>query len=313
MKYRTNFALPCIFAICMAAALRTASGDEPASGAKPRTEADYLRDEYRAEAEKHAFFLDDEKRQPLKLVDHPIMSWSNDGQWSGDVFLWTSAGRPAIIGCMLSGPGAKDLRYVFDEFHLVADKPIAPAELQTRRRWAPERGLAVEPLTGAPAPAATAPARLTQMRKISRNFTAHMQANVASELRLLPQPLFRYGTGDGRKAASTGDGPEVAPTDDEGDVLDGALFTYVWTLGTDPELILLLECRRTAEGFAWHYAPVRFSNRALWLKHDGREVWRVEGHAEPQTAATSLLYTTAFSRSIPVREPTAKVEKPDSK
>src|SRR6185437_5451547 len=113
MKYRTNFALPCMLAICVFAAVRTASSAEPAEGAKPRTEADYLRDVYRAEAEKHAFFLDAEVRQPLALVDHSIMSWSNDGQWSGDVFLWTSTGRPAIIGCMLSGPGANGLRYVY--------------------------------------------------------------------------------------------------------------------------------------------------------------------------------------------------------
>jgi hypothetical protein len=301
-----------MLAMCLLTRL-AARGEEPPGGAKPRTEADHLHDVYRAEAEKHAFFLDAEERQPLALVDHSIMSWSNDGQWSGGVFLWTSAGRPAIIGCMLSGPGAKGLRYVYDEFHLVADKPIAPAELQTRRSWSPEKGLAVKPLTGAPPPAASAPARLTQMRKISRDFTAHMQANFASELRLLPQPLFRYGAGDGRKAASTDDGLEVRPTGEQADVLDGALFTYVWTLGTDPELILLLECRRTAEGFAWHYASVRFSNRALWLKHDGREVWRVEAHQEPAEAKTSLLYTTAFSRSIPAHEPTATVEKPDSK
>jgi hypothetical protein len=278
--------LPCILAMGLLLP-RAVLSDEPAAEARPRTRADYLRETYAEEAKKHEFYHDAARRQPLSLVDHPVMNWDNEAVWSGDVFVWTHAGRPEVIGCMLSGPGTKGLRYVYNEFHLVAEQLIAPANLQTRRRWAPERGLAIEALEGAAPPAAKAPARLSQMRKISQTFTAHMQAREAWELRLLPQPLYRYG-------------------DDQSQTIDGALFAYVWTLGTDPELILLLECRRSGEQLAWHYAPVRFSNRSLWLKYYGREVWRVEGHREPAGKETSLLYTTAFSRSIPAEEPDDK-------
>lgn len=271
-------------ATLLLAASSPAMGEESQAEAKPRADFAYLNEIYREEAEKHVFYRDAEHRAPLKLVDHAIMHWNNEGTWSGDVFVWTHAGRPEVIGCMLSGPADGGKRNVFDEFHLLAEAPIAPAELQTRRRWAPEAGLKLVPVPAADPPAATAPARLAQMRKISRRFTAHMQADTPWELRLLTQPLFRYGK-------------------EESEVLDGALFAYVWTLGTDPELILLLECRRGDQGLGWHYAPVQFTNREAWLKCDGREIWRIEPHQEPQGGVNAGLYTTAYSRTVSDRNP----------
>jgi hypothetical protein len=271
-----------------------AAGEEPPVGDKPGADFAYLSEIYQEEAAKHAFYRDAEHRQPLKLVDRPIMHWNNEGTWSGDVFVWTHQGRPEVIGCMLSGPAGGGKRNVFDEFHLLAEEPIAQAELQTRRRWAPKQGLKLAPVPDADQPAAKAAARLAQMRKISRRFTAHMQVNTPWELRLLTQPLFRYGA-------------------DEDDVVDGALFAYVWNIGTDPELILLLECRRNDQGLAWHYAPVQFTNRETWLKYDGREVWRIAVHQEPQGGENSGLYTTAYSRTVSDRNPKQEPMPDDSK
>jgi hypothetical protein len=220
----------------------------PSSDVVQRRIIDYLRRSYRADAEKYEFHHDSERKHPLTMVEKPIMRWANDDDWSGDVFVWTYSGRPEVVGCILSGPGGKTNRLVFHEFHLLAEKPIAATDLQTRRRWEPKAGLSPSPIPDAPKPAATAVARLTQMRDLSRAFTAHMSADGDWELRLLPQPLFRYG-------------------DEKGDIVDGALFAYVWTKGTDPEVILLVECRKTDRGLAWHFAPVRFSNRSLWLKN----------------------------------------------
>jgi len=273
------------------AATYSAQAQEPPN--EKQAQADYLGKVYRAEAEMHAFYCDAAHGQPLEFVDHPIMRWNNEGTWSGEVYVWTHAGRPEVIGCMLSGPTGGGRRNVFDEFHLLAEAPIAPADLQTHRRWAPNEGLKLEPLADAAKPAASAAARLVQMRKISREFTAHMQVSAPWELRLLPQPLFRYG-------------------DEEGEVRDGALFAYVWNLGTDPELILLLECRPAGDGFAWHYAPIRFSNRSLWLNYAGREVWRVAGHREPQGGMTTALYTTAYARTISGKDPQPDDSKPDA-
>lgn len=263
------------------------AADEPASEPRP---TDELREAYREDAEKCVFLHDAEGRQPLTLVKEPIMRWTNDGDWSGDVFVWTHEGRPEVIGCILSGPGANHLRYVYHEFHLLAEKPIAPADIQAGRRWQPAEGLKIERLRDAPKPAESASARLVQMRQIARDFKAYMFADGTWELRLLTQPLFRYG-------------------DEKSDIIDGALFAYVWTKGTDPEFILLLECRRDEGELAWHFAPVRFSNRGVWLKRADKDVWGVHGHQEPAGKVTTQIYTTAFARSMPDKKAEAKSQK----
>jgi hypothetical protein len=247
---------------------------------RPRAAADYVREAYREDAEKCDFALADGTK--LKLAKDPVMRWSNDDDWSGDVFVWTHDGRPAVIGCVLSGR-FNDLRYIYQEFHLLADRPIAPALVQDNRRWAPKEGLKRERLPLAP-PAATRAARLVQMRKVARSFTGYMEADGRWELRLLPQPLMRYG-------------------EEQGDVVDGALFCYVWTKGTDPEILLLLECRREQEELSWYYAPVLFTNREVWLKQDDREVWHVRPHQEPAAKLSTNIYTTAFARSIRNQQP----------
>jgi hypothetical protein len=243
-----------------------------------------VRAEYLADAEKYAFFADVQHKQPLELLAKPVMRWSSLKDYSGDVFVWTRDGLPAVVGCMLSGPSGERARNMSHEFHLVADEPIAAIDLRSRQRWQPAEGLKRSPVEGAPVPATSAAGRLTQMRQISRAFAVQMEAvNGTWELRLLPQPLFRYG-------------------DEQTEVVDGALFAHVWTTGTDPEFILLLECHKTENGSAWHFASVQFTNRALRLEHNGREVWRVDAHKEP-ASPTKLLYTTGFVRTFPITLP----------
>jgi hypothetical protein len=244
---------------------------------QPPDKFDAVRAEYLADARKYSFHHDAERQHELKLVEKPVMRWATDDDWSGDVFVWTHAGRPEVIGCILSGPGTSG-RPVYHEFHLLAEQPIAQVDLQTHRRWQPETGLPVSPIPEAPNPAESAAGRLVQMRQIARDFTANMEADGNWELRLLPQPLLRYGS-------------------ETGELTDGALFTYVWSKGTDPEFVLLLECRRTGSGPAWHYAPVRFSTRELWLTHHDKEVWRVAAHQEPKTES-AMIYSTAYARSM---------------
>src|SRR5262245_60075970 len=159
---------------------------QPAAGtaeAAPAEKLDPIRAEYRADADKYVFHRDAERQQALALIEKPVMRWANDDDWSGDVFVWTHAGRPEVIGCILSGPGTR--RSVFHEFHPLATQPIAPADLQTRRRWQPAEGLALSRVADAPPPADTAGGRLVQMRQMARDFTAHMQADGMWELRLL--------------------------------------------------------------------------------------------------------------------------------
>ena len=55
------------------------------------------------------------------------------------------------------------------------------------------------------------------------------------------------------------------------DVVDGAVFAFAQ--GTDPELLVLLEARRSGESLAWHYA---FGSATLFLLEgyvDETQVW----------------------------------------
>jgi hypothetical protein len=185
-----------------------------------------------------------------------------------------------MIGCILSGPQKDGAREAYQEFHLLGEKPISDADMLSKFRWAPIAGLATRPVEGAGPPPETPQLRLTQMRQILRDFTAFMQANGEWELRLLPQPLLRYQPMDG-------------------DVVDGALFAYIWPKGTDPELILLLECRKTATGLEWRYAPARFSIREMWLKNAGKEVWRCGNLAGKNNSNPDKPYVSASIGIIP--------------
>jgi hypothetical protein len=73
-------------------------------------------------------------------------------------------------------------------------------------------------------------------------------------LRLLTTPLYRHDTID--SLVSRG----------------GALFAFCQQ--TDPELLLLIEARMSGAGYRWEYAVAGFSDMDLYLRLDGREVWR---------------------------------------
>src|SRR5690242_18874458 len=127
-------------ALCLCVAIVfSVLADEP----KKPTQIDSLRVAYRYDTEKCRFSTVD--GQPLELVKERIMRWSNDDDWSGDVFAWTRKSRAEVLGCILSGPFG-DMRYIYHEFHLLADKPIASTMVQDGRRWSPTNGLKRETL-----------------------------------------------------------------------------------------------------------------------------------------------------------------------
>jgi len=256
-----------------------AGADSPTDAAdKPKAEA--TQNYYAETAARYEFYRDAKKQERLTLVTTPVFKWATDDDWSGDVFVWTYAQRPEMIGCILSGPKDKKSRDSYQEFHLLGERPVSNADMLGRFRWTPAEGLKLRSVEGAPPPAETAPLRLAQMRQILRDFTASMQANGEWELRLLPQPLLRYQS-----------------TDDV--VVDGALFTFIWPKGTDPELILLLECRKTQNGNEWFYAPVRFSTRELWLKYREKEVWRGPSLVHENNSNPLKSYVSAAIETVP--------------
>lgn len=212
------------------------------------------------EASGYEFFLDADQKQKLELRREPILRWSSSSDYRGEVFVWTYQGRAAVVGCIFSAPQDPGSRQIMHEFHSLAARPLVVGR-RGGSGWQPEEaGITLEPVPGAPPPAGSRLLRLVQMRELASRFGSHVdRRNMDWELRLLTQPLYRYET-----------------RSDDSPVVDGAVFGFVWTEGTDPEVLLVLEAVRTGRELHWRFAPVRFTNRGAWVAYQGREVWRVD-------------------------------------
>ncbi len=234
--------------------------EAPKDQSKKSKRAAWLHEVYLREASAYNFFLDDQKRQELKLRREPVMRWTSDGDYNGEVYVWTDHGAAAIVGCVFSGPQGTDARRIMHEFHSLAPNPLYRGE-GGGTGWLPqEPGMKLEPLAGTPEPANTQARRLTQMRDLARRFTAQVQREKSKwEMRLMPQPIYRYER-----------------SDQDSPIVDGAVFAFLWTAGTDPEVLIVIEARSTDKGLRWCYAPARFTNCEAWLQYQGKEVWRGE-------------------------------------
>jgi hypothetical protein len=234
---------------------------------------------YARQAAAYELFLDEDRHQRLELQGQPVLSWTNADNFLGSVFVWTFRGRPEVIGCIGSQQKAGGACGVFHELHSLSPTALQPARFGDGKRvWKTAKGgIELRDLPGAAAPLTTESRRLTQMRNLAREFSGWMlQDGDTTELRLLPQPIYRY---------------QSPPQG----VLDGAIFALVWK-GTDPEVLLLLEDREVGGQQRWQYALARFNWHELWVRRNDQEVWRVamsglqnnSGYISGGAAKTSL-------------------------
>jgi hypothetical protein len=195
----------------------------------------------------------------LTLLERATYTWARSGPYGGtygSIYVWTRQGNAEAVACFWRNPGSDGTVSVVHELH-----SLSPAVLRSLGKdsdsWQPKAGLKRQLLSEAPLPASSAIGRLQQMRALSRDFTARSVSSRGerTELRLLPQPLYRYESTN----------PEV---------VDGALFAFVCSTGTDPEVFLLLEAIKTPEGPRWHYSAARFSHMDLFLSFRNKEVWQ---------------------------------------
>jgi hypothetical protein len=202
------------------------------------------------------------RKEMLEFRREPIYVWTNPvraSQQDGLVFIWTSHGRPEAIGTIFSSP-AGGKRGVTHEFHSLSLSTLEVTRMGVHdSEWKPTApGIELAPIDGAPPAARSAVQRLGQMRSLAREFSAATRDAEKHrwELRLLAQPLYRYESTD--------------PT-----ILDGALFAFVSSAGTDPEVILLIEARQPQGGGApvWYRALARFTDLELSVRHKGTKVF----------------------------------------
>jgi hypothetical protein len=205
------------------------------------------------------FYRDASRREKLEFRREPVYNWTNavrSGGQIGSVFVWTYQGRPEVLGSVHSNPAdVPGKRAICHEMHSLSSSILVPVH-DGAEKWQPRAGLTLKPLPDAPQPAATARQRLSQMRELSRNFSARSIDNEQQtwELRMLAQPLFRYEQTDAS-------------------AIDGGLFAFVTSAGTDPEVVIVLESRIQDRTPEWRYAACRFSDLELHVEYKGTEVW----------------------------------------
>ena len=167
-----------------------------------------------------------------------------------DAGVWRlgTEGRPTALVTLeiYRGPNGHVLSYEF--------LSLTPTKFSLKHKsedvgWdATGSGLELKPLPDAPNPAATAPARLAQMRQLARRFSAKEKYNEELvECRLIAQPIDRYSS-DAEK------------------IVDGAIFALA--NGTNPEIGIVLE----ADATGWRYGALRLTTAETTVALDGKQV-----------------------------------------
>jgi hypothetical protein len=206
-------------------------------------------------------------KDPVLLIPDPLLRWSNPVAQEEDagLFLWTRQGRPIAAAQFFV---RKNLW--MHEFQSLSEG-LFTVDWSSRTIWRPERaGLSFNLEPDNRPPDATAVGRLRQMRKIAESFAASVEFRYENEshyeLRLLPKPVYRYGSA-------------------EGSVLDGTLWAFVQ--GTNPEVLLLVESRPGPDSKArWHYAVAAMTSYPAEVKRNGESVWKVGRQPIPTPSIT---------------------------
>src|SRR5262245_38925261 len=218
---------------------------------------------YHREADEAYRFTLDPGNRELELDPTPILRWTNpleEGDIHGVVYVWRNKGRPVVVGQLFSYLNGKGGRVYCHAMHSLARQDETLTGLREGKSfWTPRPpGVEMRFVPDAPVPASTRTARLAQMMRLARRFSAYTEeaSRGKRELRLLPTPLDRH--------------PEDSPDD-----ADGALFSLV--VGNDPEVILFVEKgARPAGGPAWQYGLVLSTRSTSVALLDEHEVWRYD-------------------------------------
>jgi hypothetical protein len=219
--------------------------------------------------------------ETVELLDRAVFDWASINDYNGAVFAWTEDGRPLVVASIFSFPvsGSKQ-RLAVHEFAAFADGDLVVAG-SDGSPWKPPRVAAIQPVPRAQSPPERASLLKLHCRRLAKEFAAHMNRRGERwDLRLLPTPLVEYG-----------------PTGDT--ILGGGLFAFVG-YSTDPEVLLLLEARLGPDGAAWHFLPIRFSDKSLYLTYQDKQVWESlrKGHGSDGPDTEDPLYRVLSSERL---------------
>jgi hypothetical protein len=195
-----------------------------------------------------------------------------------DAGVWRlgAEGRPtALVTVELyrAPDGSRVLAYEF--LSLTGTKFALKHKTEPRVRWEPAgSALELKELPDAPKPAATAGARLTQMRQFARRFAATERLkDDLIECRLMAQPIDRYHS-EAEKIA------------------DGAIFALA--NGTNPEIGIVFE----SDGERWRYGVLRLGAAEMHVTLDGRQVAAYE-HFDARGRTDGPYHNAAVRSGVP--------------
>jgi hypothetical protein len=211
--------------------------------------------------QKYSVILDGNADQPATLESSTLLRYSNPlGDVADGVLSVYSTGpgeRPAALanmyvhGALLNGLA----------MHCFADIHQGKVEVIRAERsvWSPgTRYSKFSTLPDGPDPSDNPALRLSQIKNMAARFEiidGFREPNSEPSphvLRMMSRPTHRYGKPDG-------------------EIIDGALFTYVVT--TDPEACLLIEIHRKGDVISWEYMVLPMTIYSLEAKLDGNTVW----------------------------------------
>jgi hypothetical protein len=241
--------------------------------------------EFELQTDKSDSQLLERGKSPILRWSNPVREFVNDGL----TYLWLDGQRPLAVGSCWCRSTEADLRTgeLKYEFSTLTDERMSLRRGQTVV-WTPKpEGVVHQPLAEAQAPQDTPVRRLTQMRQLARRFqAASYKMNSPHELRLMPQPLYRY-------------------EDKANDVLDGALFAFVE--GNDPEALLLLE----AASGKWRYTLASMTNYRVVVRLDNEDAFTSEAPLRGISSPTDRYHSASDGRFELEDEP-EKDQKPTS-
>jgi hypothetical protein len=196
-----------------------------------------------------------EEKIVYPLEKELALRWSNpvSGVVDGGIFVWTDGRRPMVIGkCFLN-----EVREAWGEaIQSVASGPLV-MNYDGREIWKPATaGVSFHPISGPAKPAATAGARLSQMRSLLRRVEVigiwGEKESSEWSLRMLTTPVHRYASPPDR-------------------IVDGAVFAFTQG-GTNPEAVALIELAETDDGPRWQVAVTRLTHYAVRARLDGEVI-----------------------------------------
>jgi hypothetical protein len=203
-------------------------------------------------SEVRAFVPMEGERREIERVTEPIFSYVESAREKGHygtLWVWGEPGRPVALlaqGMDIDGPARG--------FELVSLADDVSVVMHDGWEWKPEASaLDMQEFPTAPSAAENGPARFIQIKSLARKFdVAELLGDGRSQLRLLPTPVHRYDD------ATRG-------------LIDGAFFLFAH--GTNPEALLVIECRADGDETAWSYGFVPLAAAEVTAQLSGQDVW----------------------------------------